>query len=244
MYCSPIPENIARCYVDVVDHEYLRHSSSRILSGKAVLADIARYESSGTLLDVGCATGDFLIAAKDCGYQAEGIELSKWSSQVARDRGLTVYQEPLELLAARSAGKYDIITLWGVIEHFARPDLEMNHIRGLLKPGGILAMWTGDIDSVTSRLLGRKWWYWQGQHIQYFSHRSLKCLIERSGLSHITTTRYPFVMTYETLSNSLRRYGSRSAMLRILAPLFAIKATWSLRLPGEMLFLARRPECE
>ncbi len=240
-FCAPLPEGIVDSYEDVVDEEYLRHAESRRLAAGRVLRTVERFTSIGTLLDVGCATGDFLVAARDRGFAVEGLELSTWSSNVARDRGLLVHRETLAAHAARVTARYDVITLIGVIEHFQEPLAEMPRIAGLLKPGGLLVLWTGDVDSIVARLLGRRWWYWQGQHIQYFTHRSLRLLATLSGLEHVATTRYPFAATRATLQNSLRRYRLQRVLTAVLAPLFLVSPVIYLPLPGEMLFLARRP---
>jgi 2-polyprenyl-3-methyl-5-hydroxy-6-metoxy-1,4-benzoquinol methylase len=239
-FCFPIPGEIAEHYRDVTDEEYLRHQRSRYLSAQAVLQTLKPRCSSGRLLDVGCATGDFLAAARDLGFEAEGLELSHWSTRIARERGFRVHQERLEALALRSPEAYDLITLIGVIEHFDRPGAELGHLRRLLKPGGILAIWTGDVDSSLSRILGRKWWYWQGQHVQYFTLRSLKYLVRHAGLDPVAVHLYPFAATSATISNSLRRYRLQRPLTWLLRPLFALKAVWFLRLPGEMLLLAAR----
>jgi 2-polyprenyl-3-methyl-5-hydroxy-6-metoxy-1,4-benzoquinol methylase len=241
-YCFPIPADIARHYRDVMDEEYLRHETSRILSAGAVLEVLKKHRPCGRLLDVGCATGDLLVAATRLGFEAEGLELSDWSSTIARKRGFTVHQERLGGLAERSPATYDLITLMGVIEHFAQPREELAHLSRLLKPGGILAIWTGDVDSSLSRILGRGWWYWQGQHIQYFTRRSLTRLSRDAGLHVVATSLYPFAATQDTIGNSLRRYRSHRFLTWLLRPLFALKPVWLLRLPGEMLHLARRPE--
>lgn len=240
-YCSPIPEDIAQRYRDVIDEEYLRHETSRIRSAEAVLKAVSPWCSSGRLLDVGCATGDLLVAAKRLGFEAEGLELSDWSSEIARKRGFKVHQEHLEAFARRSPQSYDLITLMGVIEHFAAPRTELAHISRLLRPRAVLAIWTGNVDSIVSRILGRKWWYWQGQHIQYFTHRSLARLIGHVGLEVVATRLFPFAATLETISNSLRRYRPRRLLTWLVRPLFAMKPVWFLRLPGEMLLLAWRP---
>lgn len=240
VFCSPIPKNIYKKYEDVVDREYLCHSRARILNAKFTLSVINRYVTSGVILDVGCATGDFLSVARNSGYLAEGLELSRWSSKISRNRGIKVYRKTLKSLAGQFANRYDVITLWGVIEHFQNPAGEMNLLKKLLKPGGILAIWTGDVDSLTSRALGRRWWYWQGQHIQYFTHSSLNYLAKSCGLEHITTKLYPFLATHELIKNSLRRYRFWPWIIKILRPLFTIKSVWVLHIPGEMFWIGRK----
>lgn len=239
-YCSPLPDEIAAHYEDVVDDEYLRHRNSRLLSSREVIRSILKRGGSGRLLDIGCATGDFLDAARESGFDTEGLELSSWSSKIAREKGLIVHQERLEAFTSRNEGRFDVITLIGVIEHFSEPAAEMERIRRLLRPGGMVVLWTGDVDSITSRLTGRRWWYWQGQHIQYFTRRSLELLCSRSGLETVGVERYPFAATSQTINNSLRRYPLHGLLSRLVSPAFALKPIWNLRIPGELLLFARR----
>lgn len=240
VFCSPTPKNIYKNYNDVIDKEYLRHSQSRILSAEAVLRVLSKHKPSGRLLDIGCATGDFLVAAKHRGYTVEGLELSRWSSEIAKKKGINIYKKSLKLLANQFSKRYDIVTLWGVIEHFENPKEEMRYINHLLKPGGLLLLWTGDVDGSISRILGRRWWYWQGQHIQYFTRKSLNYLAKLNGLEHISTKRYPFATTCNQLNNSLKRYWFGKYIMIILKPGFLIKPIWYLSLPGEMFWIARK----
>jgi 2-polyprenyl-3-methyl-5-hydroxy-6-metoxy-1,4-benzoquinol methylase len=240
VFCSPIPKNIYKNYEDVVDRQYLNYMDSLRISAGLVLPIIVKYKPKGRLLDVGCATGEFLTVAKDFGYSVEGLELSKWSSGIARKKGLRVYTESLKALAKKYPGCFDVVTLFGVIEHFEFPLEELGFLNTLLKPGGVLVIWTGDINSIMSKLLGRRWWYWQGQHIQYFSHKSLNHLAKVSGLKHIKTATYPFVATYGLMNNYLGRYYLRSWLMRFLKPVFLLKPIWVLRLPGEMLWIGRK----
>jgi 2-polyprenyl-3-methyl-5-hydroxy-6-metoxy-1,4-benzoquinol methylase len=240
VFCSPLPKNIYKNYEDVVDREYLRHSQSRKLSSLSVLNAINNYASKGKLLDVGCATGDFLEEARSAGYSAEGLELSRWSAEVARKKGITVFRNRLKTLAEKFPQRYDIITMWGVIEHFENPLAEMTYVNKLLKPNGILAIWTGNVDGIMSQILGRRWWYWQGQHIQYFTNKSLDNLASLTGFEVIATKRYPMAATYEQIDNSLSRYRFQKYLMPLVKILFLIKPIWYLRLPGEMLWLGRK----
>lgn len=240
VFCSPLPKNIYKNYEDVVDKEYLHHSQTRKLSSQSVLSIIKRYFFSGKLLDIGCATGDFLEVARDFGYSVEGLELSRWSSEITKSKGIKVYKELLTSFSRRNTSKYDIITMWGVIEHFQSPLQEMLYINRLLKPGGILAIWTGNVNGAMSRILGRRWWYWQGQHIQYFTNSSLNLLTSLTGFEHVATKRYPIAATYEQVANSLSRYKFQKYLIPIIKFIFLIKPVWYLRLPGEMLWFARK----
>lgn len=240
VFCSSIPENFYKNYEDVIDKEYLRHSHTRELSARSVLSIINSLRSKGRLLDIGCATGDFLKVAKDFGYIPDGLELSRWSAEIARKKNIMVYRNRLEVLAQKFAGKYDIITMLGVIEHFQNPRDEMSYINKLLKPDGILAIWTGNVDGIMSRILGRRWWYWQGQHIQYFTNKSLNDLASLTGFTHVTTKDYPIAATYEQVNNSLKRYKFHKYFMPLIKIFFIIKPIWYLRLPGEMLWLGRK----
>ena len=240
VFCWPLPKNIYKNYEDVVDKEYLRHSQTRRLSAKLVLNILSHYAPFGRLLDIGCATGDFLTVAKDFGYSVEGLELSKWSSEIVKNKGIKVHKELLRSLSSRLPGRFDVVTMWGVIEHFQNPLDEMIYINKLLKPGGILAVWTGDVNGIMSRILGRRWWYWQGQHIQYFTSVSLNRLGRLTGFEHITTELYPIAATYDQVVNSLSRYKFQKYLMSIVKLMFLIKPIWYLRMPGEMLWFARK----
>jgi len=240
VFCTPLPKNIYKNYEDVVDKEYLRYEISLVTSARLVLKLIKNYFPSGAILDVGCATGAFLEMAKKEGYSVEGLELSKWSSEIAKKRGIKIYRKRLDALAKQKPKSYDVITLFGVIEHFEEPVKEIQAIQKLLKPGGLLVVWTGDINSLPSKLLGKKWWYWQGQHIQYFTEKSLTYLGKLCGFQHRSTKIYPFIATYELMGNYLGRYSKRSLLMRLLKPVFKLKPVWVLRLPGEMLWVASK----
>lgn len=241
VFCSPLPKNMYKSYEDVIDKEYLKYHKSLEISACLVLPIIKKYVHSGRMLDVGCATGVFLTVAKEFGYSVEGLELSKWSSEIARKKGIQVYRQRIKSLADKFPARYDVITLWGVIEHFENPIEEMNGLRRLLKPNGILVVWTGDVNSISSKVLGRLWWYWQGQHIQYFTARSLNYLAKISGFKHLITNTYPFVATYELMNNYLGRYYFRPWIMKIIKPFFQIKPIWAIRLPGEMFWIAKKP---
>lgn len=236
VFCSPLPKKIYKNYEDVVDKKYLHYTNSINEAAKIILPVLKKYIPKGKILDVGCATGEFLSVARDFGYTVEGLELSKWSSDIARSKNIKIHRSLLESVVSKNSKKYDVITLFGVIEHFEKPLEEMEYISKLLKPKGLLVIWTGDVNSLSSKFLGKSWWYWQGQHIQYFTEKSLTLVAKKAGIKHKSTKIYPFVATYGLLENSLSRYKNYRFLVRLTKILFFIKSKWTFYLPGEMLW--------
>jgi len=238
MYCSPLPKQLFEQYVDVEDIEYLRNEAQRLATAAKVIDTLQKYRKTGRLLDVGCSTGDFLRVASRH-YDVEGIELSKWAAGIARERGLEIHECCLSDL--RSTQPYDVVTLWGVIEHLENPKNEINHIFRLMNHDGILCIWTGNVDSLTARLLGKKWWYFMGQHIQYFSETTLHRLLEQCGFRRVIIQNYPYVLNMASVANSIGRYPLLSKVLSgVLRSRALSSAEITFALPGEMFAIYSR----
>jgi SAM-dependent methyltransferase len=239
-FCALPGENIWKNYKSVVDGEYLSREEAHILTARNVIAVIRKYIPGGRLLDIGCATGDFLSVAREY-YAAEGLELSEWSSDIAKRRGFTVHTCTISELPEEE--KYDIVTLWGVIEHFESPAQEIEKISRIVRPGGYVFLWTGDIDSWLARLLGKNWWYIQGQHVQFFSRRSLDQLFSDAGFRPAGMEKYPFTTSLCSLSKSLFRYRALKTLSKLLLEnRFVRDKVLVLRLPGEMLAVYQKEE--
>lgn len=237
-YSSPRPENLYLYYRDVVDLEYLKNQVQRIKNFEIIVEKLTNFITSGRLLDVGCSTGDFLSVAQNH-FAAEGLELSSWASKHAANRGFTIHTCTLEDLKANQP--YNLVTLWGVIEHFEYPRNEVRHINRILEMGGFVSLWTGDIDSILSFLLRRKWWYIQGQHIQFFSLSSLDRLFQNSGFERIFLEDYPYIMTASSIAMSLRRYPWLGKIPgKILNIPWLADKTFTIKLPGELFAIYKK----
>ncbi len=142
---------------------------------------IRRQKASGTLLDVGCGTGDFLFAmAKNTGWQVRGLEPHPAAAARARaSYGLTVDECSLEA-APYPAESFDVVTLWDVLEHLPWPRQALRRISELLRPGGLVVIGVPDRDSFDAKLFGPAW---AGldlpRHFSVFSaHHVARCLNE------------------------------------------------------------------
>lgn len=114
------------------------------------------YKKGGTLLEIGCAVGFFLELAREH-WQVTGIDVSEHAVQYARkvlSRDV-VCGDFMDVLFDDYS--FDVVTMWDTIEHLKYPDLYISKVARLLKPGGILALTTGDAGSLNARLRGRRW---------------------------------------------------------------------------------------
>lgn len=237
-YCSPRHPDMFRNYVDVEDAAYQRNQEQRTATARRVIARMSEFKPAGRLLDIGCSTGDFLDLARRS-YTVEGLELSGWAADAAERRGLTVHR--CTLAEFRPDAPYDVLTLWGVIEHFEFPAQELARMNRLLEPGGLVCLWTGDFDSLFSRILGERWWYVQGQHIQYFTRRSIERLFRDQGFSLVSSSYYPYVMSFDAIAKSLARYPGVGPIFKALVALLGIgRRQITIRLPGEMFLIFRK----
>lgn len=147
-----------------------------------LLAEIEAMREAGDLLEVGSAYGFFLDEARRRGWRVRGIEPSPHAARHAREElGLEVASEPLSELAVEPES-VDALAMWDVIEHLPDPRATVEAAHAWLRPGGVLALSTGDVESLTSRLHGRDWslmtppW-----HQFYFSRKTMRRLLEDVG---------------------------------------------------------------
>lgn len=239
VYSNPRLEDMYQYYKDVEDNNYLENEHLRVQTAKQVIKTIRLFAPKGKLLDVGCSTGDFLSVAKNF-YEVEGVELSQWASKIAVKRGLNIHVKPLNEMAA--AGQvYDIITLWGVIEHLEYPLREIKNINRLLKRGGMVYLWTGDTDSIYFRMMGKKWWYLMGQHIQLFSKKSLDHLMRDNGFEPVYKGIYPYTMSFGYLAVLLSRYRFVGGLIKAFFRLVNLeKKTFTLKKSDEIFAVYKK----
>jgi 2-polyprenyl-3-methyl-5-hydroxy-6-metoxy-1,4-benzoquinol methylase len=107
----------------------------------------------GTLLDIGCAYGPFLAAAREEGFSPAGLDPAEGAVRYVREElGLPAYQGFFpDIPGEIREGRFDVISLWYVIEHFEEPRRALAEIHRLLKPGGVLAFSTPSFSGISRR---------------------------------------------------------------------------------------------
>jgi 2-polyprenyl-3-methyl-5-hydroxy-6-metoxy-1,4-benzoquinol methylase/spore coat polysaccharide biosynthesis predicted glycosyltransferase SpsG len=103
---------------------------------------------SGSLLDIGCAYGPFLLEAIQKGFSSWGLEISEDAVSYVREHypEIRIHQDAFENIPSKNPifdkEQFDVITLWYVIEHFDDLSSLLTKVNYFLKKGGILALST------------------------------------------------------------------------------------------------------
>ncbi len=139
------------------------------------------------LLDIGCAMGHFMLAAREEGWDTVGVELSTKQASFARTNfNLEVFGTMIED-ANFPAHSFDVITLWSVIEHVHDPKAVMTIVNKLIKPEGVVVVKTPNQDSLITLLAHWSYFFSAGRyflpvysddHLYRFSEETLRRLFE------------------------------------------------------------------
>lgn len=179
-------------YEEVQDPQYVEEEAGRVATFAEHLEAIEAVTRPARLLEVGCYTGVFLTLSRERGWQATGIEPSRWAAEVARRRaGVEVWPGTIRDVGPKlPSGLFDVVTLWDVIEHLADPLSDLREIQRLLAPGGMVFLSTFDMDSLAARVMGRRYPFLMDMHLTYFTRRTLEGLLGKAGFRDVRFRRY------------------------------------------------------
>ncbi|MEK7160955.1 MAG: class I SAM-dependent methyltransferase [Patescibacteria group bacterium] len=148
------------------------------------LDKISQLTKGRKIFDVGAATGYFLDLARERGWSTGGAEISAYAAGIAKNKGHNIFLGDLAELKIEE--KYDVVTMWDVLEHLSDPDKYLKSVFGILNDGGILAINTIDSGSWWAKLWGKNWHaILPPEHLFYYSVESLKILLADNGFTII-----------------------------------------------------------
>jgi len=134
------------------------------------------------LLEIGSAYGFFLETAEDHFDSVQGIDITEDGVRYARDvLNLDVIQADL-LRHDFGRRKFDVVCMWDTIEHLQSPKLYLEKIAGHMEEGSLLAITTGDIESLNARFKKNKWrLIHPPTHAHYFSKKTMEKMLGDLG---------------------------------------------------------------
>jgi 2-polyprenyl-3-methyl-5-hydroxy-6-metoxy-1,4-benzoquinol methylase len=135
------------------------------------------------LLDVGCGTGDFLAACKKNGYQISGVEPNDRANKIAIKK---TEEYVFKNLVDINESKFDVITLWHVLEHVPNLKDYIIQIKSLLKPNGILIIAVPNFKSFDANYYKQYWAAFDvPRHLWHFSKKSIQTIFSKHQINLI-----------------------------------------------------------
>jgi len=122
----------------------------RVLATKKYDQVMHYFKKTGRVLDIGCGLGENLSVFNDNGWDCTGVEFNEFAANYARKTfGLNIINK--SIYDFDTSEKFDLITLWGVLEHFFDPKKILRSIGHLLNDDGLLVIEVPSADSVLVR---------------------------------------------------------------------------------------------
>jgi 2-polyprenyl-3-methyl-5-hydroxy-6-metoxy-1,4-benzoquinol methylase len=204
----PFPEELGKYYQS---SDYISHSDSKkgifasvyqmvrkyTLGRKYAL--INKFQQKGNILDIGCATGQFLNYMATHGWKTTGIEPDEKTRKSAiSEYSLDVFPE--EKLTVLNNASFDVITMWHVLEHVSDLNGRMKQIKNLLKPEGTLVIAVPNCEAHDAKIY-RQFWagYDLPRHLYHFTKPDVKLLTENYGFTIVNILPMKFDAFYVSL---------------------------------------------
>jgi SAM-dependent methyltransferase len=154
--------------------DVLARRAVQIANKLRCLADLKR----GRLLDIGAMKGEFLYAALDAGWRAEGVEVA---ASIPNLFNVPIrYGEFVDMEFAPAS--FDCVTMWAVLEHVYEPRAYVRKIAQLLADGGTFLGVVTNFNSLQARLLCADDY---PRHLTLFTKRSMRKLLAEAGLEPV-----------------------------------------------------------
>jgi 2-polyprenyl-3-methyl-5-hydroxy-6-metoxy-1,4-benzoquinol methylase len=232
-------------------HDYVSHSDTRkglmnklyhvgrsfMLKKKYCM--VKKFSRGKKLLDIGTGTGYFPGFMRKKGYQATGVEIDPKAREFARGEfGVDVFS-PDDFLYGKIPGKFDVITLWHVLEHLDSFDLYLERILEQLEPGGTVVIALPNCSAFDARYYRQTWaGYDVPRHLWHFTPSTFKMLAENHGLKIIKMKRLPLDPFYNAMLSEKYR-GNRFYMISgaLIGKLAYIESLFNIKKSSSVVYL-------
>lgn len=179
----PVPKNLESYYESA---DYISHTDSKKTLFEKVYQSVKNYTlqkkvgllnslqtAEKTVLDIGAGTGDFLKVCKNNNWTVLGVEPNLNARNIAAKKEVFLYEN----LEAITNTKFDVITLWHVLEHVADLPNYIQQLKKLLKPNGRLIIAVPNYKSYDAAHYKNFWAaYDVPRHLWHFSQTAIQKL--------------------------------------------------------------------
>jgi SAM-dependent methyltransferase len=146
--------------------------------------DILAFRNSpGRAIDIGCGRGEVAIALSHRGFRCVGVDMKpRVIEHLQREFPSVEWRCATTEELAESDEKFDVLTLYHVLEHISDPKAALAQIKKLANPGALIVIEVPNVGGLEARWKGPRWHYYKVDHVGYYRARDLQRLAEDLGL--------------------------------------------------------------
>ena len=181
----------------------------------------------GKLLDIGAGTGDFLVVAKNDGWQTTGIEPGEKPRNIAIQKGVSFANNLSDL----EDNSFDVITMWHVLEHVPDLEFQIKELKRLIKPNGTILIAVPNFKSFDANYYKEYWAAFDVPiHFWHFSKTTIKLLFEKENMKLEKVLPMKFDAFYVALLSEKYKTGK---MNYFNAFFIGLKSNWKAKKSSE-----------
>ena len=211
---SPVPVDLENYYES---EDYISHTDSKksvfdkvyhgvknyTLKKKLRLINSFKTEEKN-LLDIGAGTGDFLNVCKNKGWSISGVEPNINAINIAAGKGVFLKEELSEL----KDEKFNVITLWHVLEHVENLKEYIATLKQMLSKNGRIIVAVPNYKSYDAKYYKEYWAAFDvPRHLWHFSQCSIHKLFSEVEMIVVDTLPMKFDSYYVSLLSEKYKSG-------------------------------------
>ncbi len=185
IFAENYPKNIKNILSNTAPEQHINPNIHLLPLLGNRLSEIKKFTKGNKLLEVGTGAGELTSAAKELLFNITGIEIrSVYAKNVSDRLNIPIYQT--DFMDFNTNDLFDIIILGDVLEHVPTPIKMLEKSYNLLNKEGVIWISTPNFESAFSYIMKDKDPMWRVcEHLNYFSYRSLKNILEKVGFNII-----------------------------------------------------------
>jgi SAM-dependent methyltransferase len=193
-----------------------------------------------SILDYGSGTGAFLESCSNNSWKVTGIEPSKNARNEAKKiKGITIYETIDEL---NEDAKFQIITLWHVLEHIHQLNETVESLKNNLNQEGRLIIAVPNLRSKDAEVYKENWAAFDvPRHLYHFDKESMNKLMENHGLQIEKIIPMWFDSFYVSMISTKYKYGKTKIIEAFIIGLWSnINAYFNKKEYSSLIYVVRK----
>ena len=225
---TPKPTDLSKYYnsEDYISHTDVTHSFMERIYARIKKVNLKtklrlienQHQKKGGLLDIGTGTGDFIAHAQERGWSVLGVEPNFNARKLAEKKGVEVREELTDI----QNEKFDVITLWHVLEHLPNLEESIKKIALILNDHGTLIIAVPNYRSYDANYYKSFWAaYDVPRHLWHFSKESINRLFAKHNIEVQNIKPMWFDSFYVSLLSEEYKTGHKNWLKAFLLGLYS-----------------------